>query len=117
MTFDFEKAYSYYQLGFAQIKENLSTRGDFLPDTELLSAKPAQVMNCEKALAVKSNNCYDSHMNRKRSNAERQGDWLERQRRKGLSTATVIVPIDDRQKVRDYARQLRDQFMNSTSRT
>ena len=33
-TFDFERAYSYYQLGFAQIKENLSTRVDFLPATE-----------------------------------------------------------------------------------
>lgn len=33
-TFDFEKAYSYFQIGFAQVKENLSTRVDFLPDTE-----------------------------------------------------------------------------------
>jgi len=33
-TFDFEKAYSYFQIGFAQVKENLSTRVDFLPATE-----------------------------------------------------------------------------------
>lgn len=33
-TFDFEKAYSYYQIGFAQVTENLSTRVDFLPATE-----------------------------------------------------------------------------------
>ena len=33
-TFDFEQAYSYYQLGFSRIRENLSTRVEFLPDTE-----------------------------------------------------------------------------------
>lgn len=33
-TFDFEKAYSYFQIGFAQVRDNLSTMVDFLPANE-----------------------------------------------------------------------------------
>lgn len=46
-TFDFEKAYSYYQLGFAQIKENLSTMVDFLPENERQARPLAKLLTPE----------------------------------------------------------------------